>query len=46
MGGENRGFINDIFHEDNLGEGTALITGKSGLSSFKNDNKTIAFLVG
>lgn len=43
MGGENRGFINDIFHEDNLGEGTALITGKSGLSSFKNDNKTIAF---
>jgi TonB-dependent starch-binding outer membrane protein SusC len=43
MNGENRGFINDLFHEDNLGQGTALIDGKSGLGSFKNDNTLIAF---
>ncbi|MFC6099771.1 SusC/RagA family TonB-linked outer membrane protein [Olivibacter domesticus] len=40
---ENRGFINDLFHEDNLGSGTALIDGKAGMSSFKNDNTLIAF---
>ncbi|WP_051292910.1 SusC/RagA family TonB-linked outer membrane protein [Olivibacter sitiensis] len=43
MSASNRGFINDLFHEDNLGQGTALIDGRAGMGSFKNDNKLIAF---
>ncbi|SFS93028.1 SusC/RagA family TonB-linked outer membrane protein [Sphingobacterium wenxiniae] len=43
MSASNRGFINDLFHEDNLGQGTALIDGKAGIGSFKNDNTLIAF---
>ncbi|WP_223815793.1 SusC/RagA family TonB-linked outer membrane protein [Adhaeribacter rhizoryzae] len=41
--GNNRGFVNDIFQENNLGTGSQLRLGKSGLGSFKNDNKLIAF---
>ncbi|MDX3912891.1 MAG: SusC/RagA family TonB-linked outer membrane protein [Pseudosphingobacterium sp.] len=43
LSAENRGFINDLFHEDNLGQGTALIDGKASMGSFKNDNTLIAF---
>lgn len=39
----NRGFINDLFHEDNLGQGAALGVGKATMSSGKNDNTLIAF---
>jgi TonB-linked SusC/RagA family outer membrane protein len=39
----NRGFLNDQFNEDNLGQGIALADGRAGLSSFKNDNTLIAF---
>jgi TonB-linked SusC/RagA family outer membrane protein len=40
---ENRGFINDLFHEDNLEQGTALRVGKARMTSFKNDNTLVAF---
>ncbi|SKB47605.1 SusC/RagA family TonB-linked outer membrane protein [Daejeonella lutea] len=39
----NRGFINDLFHEDNIAQGSALALGKASMSSFKNDNTLIAF---
>jgi TonB-linked SusC/RagA family outer membrane protein len=39
----NRGFLNDLFHEDNLNDGSALGLGKAEMSSFKNDNTLIAF---
>ncbi|TWR29647.1 SusC/RagA family TonB-linked outer membrane protein [Mucilaginibacter pallidiroseus] len=38
----NRGFINDLFHEDNLGQGSALGLGKASMSSNKNDNTLVA----
>ncbi|MFA6082873.1 SusC/RagA family TonB-linked outer membrane protein [Mucilaginibacter sp.] len=38
----NRGFINDLFHEDNLAQGSALALGKASMGSFKNDNTLIA----
>ncbi|WP_449436172.1 TonB-dependent receptor plug domain-containing protein [Pedobacter steynii] len=40
----NRGFINDLFREDNLSEGSALGVGKASMDSYKNDNTLIAFL--
>ncbi|WDF56716.1 SusC/RagA family TonB-linked outer membrane protein [Mucilaginibacter sp. KACC 22063] len=40
----NRGFINDLFHEDNLAQGSALALGKASMSSFKNDNTLVALL--
>lgn len=40
---DNYGFVNDIFEENNLGAGNQLLTGKAGMSSYKNDNKLIAF---
>lgn len=40
---DNRGFINDLFHEDNLSEGAALGVGKANVDSFKNDDTLIAF---
>lgn len=43
LSASNRGFINDVFHEDNLGAGTALTEGRAGMSSYKNDNTLIAF---
>ncbi|PRD54353.1 SusC/RagA family TonB-linked outer membrane protein [Sphingobacterium gobiense] len=43
MNASNRGFINDLFHEDNLGQGEALIDGRATMGSFKNDNTLIAF---
>lgn len=39
----NRGFINDLFHEDNLGQGSALAVGKASMSSYKNDNSLVSF---
>jgi TonB-linked SusC/RagA family outer membrane protein len=45
MGASNRLFINDLFHEDNLGQGGALALGKAGMSSYKNDN-TLAAVFG
>jgi TonB-linked SusC/RagA family outer membrane protein len=39
----NWGFVNDIFQENNLGAGNALLTGKASISSSKYDNKLIAF---
>jgi len=39
----NRGFINDLFHEDNISQGAALGVGKATMSSNKNDNTLIAF---
>jgi len=39
----NYGFVNDIFQENNLGAGNMLLTGKANMSSYKNDNKLIAF---
>ncbi|WPQ63112.1 SusC/RagA family TonB-linked outer membrane protein [Chitinophaga sancti] len=39
----NYGFVNDIFEENNLGAGNQLLTGKASMSSYKNDNKLIAF---
>ena len=41
--GANRGFLNDLFREDNLNDGAALGVGKAELTSFKNDNTLIAF---
>ncbi|WP_299287708.1 SusC/RagA family TonB-linked outer membrane protein [uncultured Mucilaginibacter sp.] len=38
----NRGFINDLFHEDNLAQGSANALGKASLNSNKNDNTLIA----
>ncbi|MFB5946826.1 SusC/RagA family TonB-linked outer membrane protein [Albibacterium profundi] len=43
LSASNRGFINDLFHEDNLSDGTALIDGKASMDSYKNDNTLIAF---
>lgn len=43
LSANNRGFINDLFHEDNLGQGSALGIGKAGIGSNKNDNTLIAF---
>lgn len=40
---DNRGFINDLFHEDNLGAGAALGLGKANISSSKSDSRLIAF---
>ncbi|SEM49591.1 TonB-linked outer membrane protein, SusC/RagA family [bacterium A37T11] len=40
---DNRGFLNDNFNENNLGEGEALALGKANLDSYKNDNTLIAF---
>ena len=39
----NRGFINDLFHEDKLSQGTALAVGKANMDSYKNDNTLVAF---
>ncbi|MGA9650587.1 SusC/RagA family TonB-linked outer membrane protein [Pedobacter sp.] len=39
----NRGFINDLFHEDNISQGAALGVGKATIGSNKNDNTLIAF---
>ena len=39
----NRGFINDLFDDNNLSEGTALGLGKASMDSYKNDNTLIAF---
>ncbi|MBG6235539.1 TonB-linked SusC/RagA family outer membrane protein [Pedobacter sp. CAN_A7] len=39
----NRGFINDLFDDNNLSEGTALGLGKGSMDSYKNDNTLIAF---
>lgn len=39
----NRGFLNDLFNEDNLNDGAALGLGKAEMTSFKNDNTLIAF---
>jgi len=39
----NYGFVNDIFHEDNIGTGNQLLLGKAGMNSYKKDNKLIAF---
>lgn len=41
--GENSGFVNDIFEENNLTAGTQLAAGKALLESEKEDNKLIAF---
>jgi len=38
----NRGFINDLFHEDNLSQGSALALGKATIASNKNDNTLVA----
>jgi TonB-linked SusC/RagA family outer membrane protein len=38
----NRGFINDLFHEDNLGQGSALGLGRASMASNKNDNTLVA----
>jgi TonB-linked SusC/RagA family outer membrane protein len=38
----NRGFINDLFHEDNLSQGSALAVGKASMSSNKEDNTLVA----
>ncbi|MBS7566998.1 SusC/RagA family TonB-linked outer membrane protein [Mucilaginibacter sp. Bleaf8] len=37
----NRNFLNDLLHEDRLGEGGALALGKAGMQSFKVDNSLI-----
>lgn len=39
----NSGFVNDLFHEDNLGAGNQLPAGKAGMGSGKSDNTLIAF---
>lgn len=39
----NYGFLNDRFHEDNLGAGNQIKLGKATLNSYKNDNTLIAF---
>lgn len=38
-----RGFINDLFAENNLGQGSALQVGKASMGSYKNDNTLVAF---
>jgi len=38
----NRGFINDLFHEDNLAQGSAFALGKASIASNKNDNTLVA----
>jgi TonB-linked SusC/RagA family outer membrane protein len=38
----NLGFINDLYHEDNLGAGTALTLGKASEASNKADNTLVA----
>ena len=38
----NRGFINDLYHEDNLAQGSANALGKASLASNKNDNTLVA----
>ncbi|WP_240768758.1 SusC/RagA family TonB-linked outer membrane protein [Olivibacter sp. XZL3] len=43
LSAENRGFINDLYHEDNLSDGSALIDGRATMDSYKNDNTLIAF---
>lgn len=43
LSASNRGFINDLFREDNLGQGSALGLGKAAMSSGKSDNTLIAF---
>lgn len=43
QGEDNRGFLNDAFHEDNIGQGRAIRDGRANISSFKNDNTLIAF---
>lgn len=40
---ENRGFINDFFHEDHLQEGAALGLGKAKMESAKGDDTLVAF---
>jgi len=40
---DNRGFINDVFLENNLGEGNALKQNLAGMDSYKNDNTLVAF---
>ncbi|WP_316831218.1 SusC/RagA family TonB-linked outer membrane protein [Pedobacter aquatilis] len=39
----NRGFINDLFREDNISQGTALALGKASMGTNRNDNTLIAF---
>lgn len=39
----NYGFVNDIFEENNLGQGNQLGLGKAGMGSGKGDNTLIAF---
>ncbi len=39
----NMGFINDLYHEDKLNEGTALALGKASMDSYKDDNTLVAF---
>lgn len=39
----NRGFINDLFHDDNLNQGGALALGKASMNSNKSDNSLVAF---
>ncbi|GAA4335141.1 TonB-dependent receptor [Mucilaginibacter gynuensis] len=39
----NYGFLNDLFEDNNLGAGSQILAGKAGISSFKNDDKLIAF---
>ncbi|GGI21955.1 SusC/RagA family TonB-linked outer membrane protein [Pedobacter mendelii] len=43
LSASNRGFINDLFNEDNLSQGTALSLGKASIGSAKSDNTLIAF---
>jgi len=43
LSASNRGFLNDLFHEDNLGAGDALSSGFASIGSSKNDNTLIAF---
>jgi TonB-linked SusC/RagA family outer membrane protein len=38
----NRGFINDLFREDNLAQGSALGLGRATMTSRKNDNTLVA----
>lgn len=39
----NYGFVNDVFEENNLGQGNQLGLGKAGMGSGKGDNTLIAF---
>lgn len=40
---DNKGFFNDVFEDNNIGAGSLLGAGKASMSSFKQDNKLIAF---